>query len=75
MMKLALVKMRNYINTHKLPIKIVGQVHDEASCEVPDELTEQWARIQERLMLEAGAEIIKDIPMTSDATITQEWQK
>lgn len=47
----------------------------EISVEVPEDKAEEWAKIQEQLMMEAGGYIIQDIPMTADATISKMWSK
>jgi len=75
MIKLAMVKIRDYINDNNYPAYMVTQVHDEIGVEVKDEHAEEWAQIQSQLMREAGAEIIPDFPMGVDHTISKEWCK
>ena len=75
MIKLAMVKIRDYIKENNFPAYLVTQVHDEIGIEVKEERAEEWAQIQCRLMREAGAEIIPDFPMGVDYTISKEWCK
>ena len=75
MIKLAMVKIRDHINETQFPAHIVTQVHDEIGVEVRDDVAEEWASIQCKLMREAGETIIPDFPMGVDYTITKEWSK
>ena len=54
---------------------MVTQVHDEIGVEVRDDFAEDWAKLQCKLMIEAGAKIIKGFDMTVDYTITKKWSK
>tara|TARA_R110002051_G_scaffold303115_1_gene371772 strand:- start:8722 stop:10623 length:1902 start_codon:yes stop_codon:yes gene_type:complete len=75
MIKQAMVLIRGHIKMFKLPCYIVTQVHDEIGVEVRDDFAEDWARLQCKLMKEAGATIIKGFDMTVDYTITKKWSK
>ena len=77
MIKYALALIIEYINKYKFhdKVKIVSQVHDEISCEVRNDFTDDWVIIQEIFMLQAGKHICKDVDMVVDYTITQEWSK
>jgi len=75
MIKLAMVKIRDHINKTNFPAHLVTQVHDEIGVEVRDDVAEDWASIQCKLMRDAGEEIIPDFPMGVDFTITKEWSK
>lgn len=75
MIKLSMVKIRDYIENHNFPAYMVTQVHDEIGVEVRDDVAEEWASIQCKLMREAGEAIIPDFPMGVDYTITKEWSK
>jgi DNA polymerase I-like protein with 3'-5' exonuclease and polymerase domains len=77
MTKRALVKIREYIKENKLENKvfIVMTVHDQIDCEVEEYFAEEWGNIQARLMKEAGEEIIKSVPVTSEITISKVWTK
>tara|TARA_R110000824_G_scaffold197851_1_gene381575 strand:- start:2958 stop:3737 length:780 start_codon:yes stop_codon:yes gene_type:complete len=75
MIKQAMVLIREHIKMFKLPCYIVTQVHDEIGVEVRDDFAEDWAKLQCKLMKEAGATIIKGFDMTVDYTITKKWSK
>lgn len=77
MVKRALHLIRTYIKENNLQDKvyIVMTVHDQIDCEVQADFAEEWSLIQQRLMQEAGAEIIKTIPVLSDITISDVWTK
>ena len=77
MVKRALHLIRKYIKDNMLQDKvyIVMTVHDQIDCEVQADFAEEWSLIQQRLMQEAGAEIIKTIPVLSDITISNVWTK
>ena len=77
MTKRALYLIRKYIKTHLLHDKvyIVMTVHDQIDCEVQEDFAEEWSKIQQNIMQEAGAEIIKSIPVLSDITISDSWTK
>jgi len=77
MTKLALVKIREYIIKERLEnkVKLVHVVHDAIYTEVIEEYSKEWSIIQKDIMREAGEEFIKDIPILSDITISDFWQK
>lgn len=77
MVKRALHLIRTYIKENNLQDKvyIVMTVHDQIDCEVQSDFAEEWSLIQQRLMQDAGAEIIKTIPVLSDITISDAWTK
>lgn len=77
MTKRALYLIRKYIKTHLLHDKvyIVMTVHDQIDCEVHESIVEEWSLIQKQIMEEAGAEIIKTIPVLSEITISDSWTK
>lgn len=77
MTKRALVLLRNYIKQNNLSnsVFIVMTVHDQIDCEVRNDLVEFWSIIQKNIMEEAGREIIKNVPVLSDITISDCWTK
>ena len=75
MIKLAMIKIRDYIKRTNFPAYLVTQVHDEIGVEVRDDVAKEWALIQSELMEEAGAEIVKDFPMSVDYSINKQWCK
>jgi DNA polymerase-1 len=79
MCKRALVLVRDYIKLYNLSnkVKIIMTVHDQIDCEVDEDYAEEWSLIQKSLMERAGSEIITntDIPVLSEITISNCWQK
>jgi len=77
MVKRALYLIRKYIKDHLMndKVHIVMTVHDQIDCEVQADFAEEWSLIQQRLMQEAGMEMIKTIPVLSDITISDSWTK
>lgn len=77
MTKRALVLLRNYIKHNNLSndVFIVMTVHDQIDCEVKASFAEEWSKIQKGIMEEAGKEIIKNVPVLSDITISESWTK
>ena len=77
MTKLALVYVREYIRDYNLQdkVKMVMTVHDEINCEVDADYAEEWSEIQKNLMEEAGEVIIQGIPIISEITISDKWEK
>lgn len=77
MTKRALVLLRNYIKTNNLQNKvyIVMTVHDQIDCEVEESFVEEWSLIQKEIMESAGREIITNVPVLSEITISDCWTK
>jgi len=77
MTKRALVLLRKYIKDNNLQDKvyIVMTVHDQIDCEVIESFADTWALIQKEIMESAGKEIITNIPVLSDITISDSWTK
>lgn len=77
MTKRALVLIRDYIKQNNLKDKvlIVMTVHDQIDCEVISEYAEEWSIIQKHIMESAGREIIKNVPVLSEITISDAWTK
>lgn len=77
MTKRALVLLRNYIKNNNLQNKvyIVMTVHDQIDCEVEKSFVEEWSLIQKEIMESAGREIITNVPVLSEITISDCWTK
>lgn len=75
MTKLALVKVRNYINKHNLPVKLVMTVHDQIDTIVRDDYAETWKGELTKLMEEAAAVIIPNGLLKADTNISSCWEK
>lgn len=77
MTKRALVLLRKYIKDNNLQdkVQIVMTVHDQIDCEVEESFVNEWSLIQKEIMESAGREIITNIPVLSDITISDSWTK
>lgn len=77
MCKLALIKIDDYIKDNQLTdkVKICLQIHDAIYTYAKTDFAEEWIKIQERLMIEAGQIFIKSIPVKSDSKITNYLKK
>ena len=77
MTKLALIKIRNFIIDNKLKdkVKLIHVVHDAIYTECIDEYAEEFSSIQSKLMAEAGEDFNLELPMTTDISITNCWNK
>tara|TARA_R110000868_G_scaffold172683_1_gene408609 strand:- start:21 stop:1268 length:1248 start_codon:yes stop_codon:yes gene_type:complete len=73
--KLALIKVQDYIDKNNLPINILLSVYDEIQTECPINLAEQWKLDLDRLMIEAAQHVIKTVPVIVDSKISTCWQK
>lgn len=77
MCKRALYLVRKYIKDNELQdlVYIVMTIHDQIDCEVIDWFAEEWSLIQKNIMEEAGREIITNVPVLSEITISDCWSK
>ena len=77
MTKRALYLIRKYIKDNNLQTKVylVMTVHDQIDCEVEESFAEEWSLIQQNIMQKSGEEIINNIPVLSDITISDVWTK
>lgn len=81
--KLALLKCYEYIREKDWwnPViladkcKLIHNVHDEIQSEVNTDIAEYWKSEMNRLMLEAGAAVVKSIRMKVDCGIADHWSK
>ena len=63
---------------HLLPqykAKVVSMVHDELQIQAPARYAQQVAEIVQDAFLRAGAEVCKQVQMTSEYHIADHWQK
>ena len=56
-------------------VYIIGQVHDEILTDCPEDVAEEWKVVMQRIMEEAGAFIVKGIPMIADCQVSDYWKK
>jgi DNA polymerase-1 len=75
LIKVALIKIQNFIDENKLDISILLSVYDEIQTECPESIAEWWREQLNRLMLEAAEVIIKDVPFVVDCKVSDCWQK
>lgn len=75
MAKIAMYRLREVIKTLDYKVEMFLQVHDAIFCYVEEFRAEEWAKLQGEIMKEAGEIFIKDIPVLSDITITDQWSK
>lgn len=73
--KKALCNIYNYIQEHKLPVKIINVIHDEILTECDEGYAEEWRTIMSKLMTDTGAQFVKSVQMTTDCKIMTCWQK
>jgi DNA polymerase-1 len=73
--KSALIKVQQFIDSRSLPINILLSVYDEIQTECPEDLAEWWKTELDRLMIESAQEVIKSIPIVVDCKIANYWDK
>jgi DNA polymerase-1 len=55
--------------------RVVNVVHDEVVVECPEEGAEEFARVVEKAMCDAGEEYVKAVPVKVEWAVTDEWVK
>jgi DNA polymerase-1 len=75
MTKLALIKIRDYINLKKIPVKIVMTVHDQIDTTVSPGYADTWVTEIKELMEEAAKHIITNGLLGAEVTVTDCWEK
>jgi len=75
MTKEALVIMRKFILTHKLPVKIVMTVHDQIDTIVHQSYADQWRVQMKELMEKAALTTIPNGLLKSDTNLSLSWEK
>lgn len=79
--KRALVQIHDYLvetfNTRyeDMPIKIIGQVHDEILTECSTDHLDYWPDMLKQFMIEAAGHVIRDVAMPVDVTVSPFWKK
>ena len=73
--KLAMYRIQDEIDSQKLPIKILLSVYDEIRTECTEELSEHWKNRMNTIMLESAQVVIKKVPIVVDCKITKCWEK
>lgn len=75
LVKLAMIKVQNEIDTNNYPVQIIMQVYDELQTLCKEDFAEEWKVILEKLMIEAAQEVIKSIPVEAECKISSCWSK
>ena len=75
MTKLALIYIRDYINEHKIPVKIVMTVHDQIDTICKEEYAKEWKDIMTELMESAALKIVTNGLLKADTNISKTWEK
>jgi DNA polymerase-1 len=73
--KLALIKIQEYIDSNNYPAYILLSVYDEIQTEVIAEKAEEWKEVLNKLMIEAAEAIVKNVPFEVDCKISDHWEK
>lgn len=73
--KLALVKVQEEIDTYNWPVKILLSVYDEIQTECRVDCAEEWELILNELMVEAAKSVIKTVPVVVDSKVAEFWEK
>lgn len=75
MTKLAMIYVRDYINEHLVPVKMVMTVHDQLDTIVHKDFAPEWKEILTQLMERAALKIIKNGLLKAETDITPVWTK
>ena len=75
MTKRALVSMRDYINEHNAPIKLVMTVHDQIDTICRNDYLETWTKDMKILMEMAANEIVTNNLLKAEVTVSKCWEK
>lgn len=75
MTKLGMIKIRDYRKKHGIRTQFCNQVYDEIVTNTHKDDTEAWVPIKRRLMVEAGEEYVKSVPIEVDGEVGPCWTK
>jgi DNA polymerase I-like protein with 3'-5' exonuclease and polymerase domains len=75
MTKEVLIRCRRVIKKHRLPVKLVCQVHDQVDTLATEGFAEKWADILDQLMCISAKTIIPSGLLKAETTITDVWTK
>jgi len=73
--KLALCRVSDVIKAEKWPVNILLSVYDEIQTECEIGSAKKWKNRLDQIMIEAAEEVIKDIPIVVDCSISTHWSK
>ena len=71
--KLALCRLKHYIDTNNMDALIVNVIHDEILVEVHKDQAEQMAKVVEKEMIHGFNHFAPDVPMAVEAAISTHW--
>jgi len=75
MTKKAMILMRDYINTHSFPVKLVMTVHDQIDTICKNDQVKNWTIIMKQLMEEAANEVVTNGLLKAEVTVSKCWEK
>jgi len=75
MTKKALVLVREYINKHNAPVKIVMTVHDQIDTICEESYLDTWTKQLKSLMEVAALEIVTNGLLLAEVTVADCWEK
>jgi DNA polymerase-1 len=75
MTKRALVLLREYINKHAVPVKLVMTVHDQIDTICDDTYVTEWSQVMKDLMEEAALEIVTNGLLKAEVSVSNCWEK
>jgi len=75
MLKIALIKLRQYILQHNYPAQLCLPVHDEILSACRKDKSAEWAIIQDKAMREAADMFLEPGLLGTDTTILDKWTK
>tara|TARA_B110000259_G_scaffold181223_1_gene222931 strand:- start:4457 stop:6331 length:1875 start_codon:yes stop_codon:yes gene_type:complete len=73
--KLALCRVSDAIKAENWPVNVLLSVYDEIQTECDYSSAKKWKNRLDELMIEAAEEVITDIPVVVDCTISEYWSK
>jgi DNA polymerase I-like protein with 3'-5' exonuclease and polymerase domains len=75
MLKIALIKLRQYILQNNYPAQLCLPVHDEILSACREDKATEWAAIQDKAMREAADMFLEPGLLGTDTTILKRWTK
>ena len=75
MTKLALVRIRTFIKSMDVPVKLVMTVHDQIDTICKDDYVEQWTEDMKMLMEWAAKDIVTNGLLKAEVTVNNCWTK
>lgn len=73
--KQALINVQEEIDKNNWPVTILLSVYDEIQTECREDVTEEWSKKLEEIMISTAQIVIKTIPVKADCDIHDCWEK